>query len=365
MLKKQPPTSSGRIPVINYVSYLPATFVIMSIYYNPDKLFSYNFLIGFVIGERGVGKSFSMKLWCLKNFIKTGEQFIYVRRYKTELDTALATFWDDLQANGYFDDLDLKVKKSKMLTTFTVDGEVCGYAVPLSTANILKSTSFPKVTTIVYDEFLIPRGNYRYLKSETTALLDVIETVFRLRTGRTILLGNNIAPHSSPFFAYWNLELPVNGEEFRTFRNGSIVVQYVRNLEYRKVKKESRFYDLIRGTDYANYAVDNEALNENNSFIAKRPPKSSFYGMVVINGTGLGIWQCNGYLFLSEKFDPNTSFKFVFDYNDHTEGTVFENARTNLYMHTLVRAYKQGWLMFESQKIKSIAVNLLNKCIAL
>ena len=337
----------------------------MSVYYNPDKLFSYNFLVGICIGERGCGKSFSMKLWCLKNFIKTGEQFIYLRRYKTELDTALATFWDDLQANGYFDDLHLEVKKSKMLTTLTCDGEVCGYAIPLSTANILKSTSFPKVTTIVYDEFLLPAGNYRYLKNETNCLLDVMETVFRLRQGRTILLGNNIAPHSSPFFAYWNLELPANGEEFRTFKNGTIVLQYVRNLEYRKLKKQSRFYELIKGSSYASYAVDNEALNENNSFIGKRPKNAVFECELIINGTPLGMWNGHdGYMYISEKYDPNTVHKFVFDYSDHTEGTIFENARQNIWMGLAIRAYKQGWLKFESQKVKALAVSVMNKCIA-
>lgn len=338
----------------------------MSLYYNLDKLYSRDFLIGFVIGERGVGKSFSAKLAMLKRFIRTGEQFIYVRRYKTELDTALATFWDDLQTNGYFDDLNLQVKKSKMLTTFTCDGEVCGYAVPLSTANILKSTSFPKVTTIIFDEFLLPPGNYRYLKNETNCLLDVIETVFRLRSGKTILLGNNIAPHSSPYFAYWNLELPQNGEEFRSFRDGTIVIQYVRNMEYRQAKKNSRFYKLIEGSDFAKYAVDNEALNENLSFIEKKPPKCRFYGLLIINGTPLGIWSAsNGCLYLSEKHDPNTTMKFVFDYSDHTEGTIFEDIRHNLYMHLVLKAYKQGWLRFDNQKVKAIATSLLNKCIAI
>lgn len=339
----------------------------MSMYYSLDKLFSYNFLIGFVIGERGCGKSFGSKLWCLKNFIKTSEQFIYIRRYKTELDTALATFWDDLQANGYFDDLKLEVKKSKMLTTFTVDGEVCGYAVPLSTANILKSTSFPKVTTILFDEFLLDTGgSYRYLKHEVTMFLDVIETVGRLRDIKVILLGNALNVHASPYFAYWDLELPVNGNEFRTFKDGAIVVQYIKNLEYRNAKKASRFGKLIDGTDYGRYAIDNEVLRENNSFIAKRPPNSTFDGMIVINGVSLGIWNGkDGYLYLSDKYDPNTVFKFVFDYDDHTEGTIFENARTNMHMHILIRAYKQGWLKFESQKIKSNAVSLLNKCIAI
>ena len=337
-------------------------------YYNFDKLFSYgDALIYFVLGERGVGKSFNSKLAVLKKFIKTGEQFMYVRRYKTELDTALATFWDDLQANGYFDDLRLEVKKSKMLTQFLCDGEVCGYAVPLSTSNILKSTAFPNVTTIIYDEFLLDNaGTYRYLKHEITCFLDLIESVGRLKNNlKVILLGNNIAPHSSPYFAYWNLELPENGAEFRTFQNGAIVVNYIRNLAYREAKKKSKFGKLIANTDYGRYAIDNQALRENESFIGTRPNKSTFESILIINGINIGVWNGrDGYLYLSEKYDPNCTFKFVFDYNDHTEGTIFENARQNLWLHLVIKAYKQGYLKFENQRVKGTAISLLNKCIA-
>lgn len=336
-------------------------------FYNFDKLFSYNFLIAFVIGERGVGKSFNSKLAVLKKFIRTGEQFLYIRRYKTELDTALANFWDDLQANGYFDDLHLEVKKSKMLTQFLCDGEVCGYAVPLSTANILKSTPFPKVSTIIFDEFLLDTGGtYRYLKHEVTMFLDVIESVGRLRDNlKVILLGNALNVHASPYFAYWDLELPVDGSEFRTFKDGAIVVNYIRNLEYRKAKKASKFGKLIDGTEYGKYAIDNEILRENNSFIGKRPHNAVFECELIINGTPLGMWNGHdGYMYISEKYDPNTVHKFVFDYSDHTEGTIFENARQNIWMGLAIRAYKQGWLKFESQKVKALAVSVMNKCIA-
>ena len=339
----------------------------MSIYYNYDKLFSYNFLIAFVIGERGVGKSFNAKVAVMKKFLKSGEQFLYIRRYKTELDTALQTFWDDLQMNGYFEDYDLTVKKSKMLTEFRCNGKVCGYAVPLSTANILKSTAFPKVSTIIFDEFLLDNsGTYHYLKNEVTILLDVIETVFRLREGKTILLGNALNVHASPYFAYWNLELPTDGSEFRTFKDGSILINYIRNLDYRKAKKESRFGKLIAGTAYGRYAIDNEVFRENNNFIEKRPTVSSFYGMIIINGMSIGIWDGhNGFLYLSEKYDPNTLHKFVLDYNDHTEHTIFTSVRENMYIHICMRAYKQGWLKFESQKIKAVALEVLNKCISI
>ena len=354
--------------MLNYNSILALFYEddMKNIYYNYDRLFSYNFLIAFVIGERGVGKSFNAKVAVLNKFLKTGEQFIYIRRYKTELDTALATFWNDLQGNGYFEDYRLEVRKSKMLTEFKCNGKVCGYAIPLSTANILKSTAFPSVSTIVFDEFLLDNaGTYRYLKNEVTLLLDVIETVFRLRDGKTILLGNALNVHASPYFAYWDLELPNDGKEFRSFNDGAIVVNYIRNLEYREAKKKSRFGKLIDGTEYGKYAIENQVLRENNSFIAKRPNNSNFFGMVIINGSNIGIWNGrDGYLYLSEKYDPNTVHKFALDYNDHTEQTIFTSVRENMYMHICIRAYKQGWLKFESQKIKAIMTPVLNKCIS-
>lgn len=338
----------------------------MSIYYDLNKIFSYSgALLYFIIGERGVGKSFSAKKRVLERYLKTGEQFIYLRRYKTELDSALVTFWNDLQDNGFFEDHILKVKKSKMLTEFTCDHEVCGYAVPLSTANILKSTAFPNVATIIFDEFILDgaSGTYRYLKNEVTMLLDVIETVGRLRDIKVLFLGNALSI-TNPYFAYFNLDLPYNSE-FKTFKDGLIVVNYIKNLAYRDAKKKTKFGKLIDGTAFGNYLIDNQMLRDNPSFIEKRPENSRFCGVLIINGVYVGIWLgSNGYMYMSNKYDPNTTMKFACNYNDHTEQTIFVNSRDNVYVQLALRAYKQGILRFENQQIKNISVNLLNKYLA-
>lgn len=348
-----------------FTSHLAVILDMSNIYYNYDKLFSYNFLMAFVIGERGCGKTFGAKVHVLKKFLKKGEQFIYLRRYKTELDTSLSTFWNDLQDNGYFTDYNLKVKKSKMLTEFSCNGKVCGYAVPLSTANILKSTAFPKVKTIIFDEFLLDNasGTYRYLKNEVTMVLDLIETVGRLRDIQVLFLGNALSI-TNPYFAYFNLDLPYNSE-FKSFKDGLIIVNYIKNLEYRHAKKQSKFGKLIKDTDYGKYAIDNEMLRDNNHFIEKKPPDATFYGLLIINNNNVGIWTSkNGYLYLSNKFDPNTVHKFACDFTDHTEQTIFTNARENYYLRLCVAAYKQGLIKFENQKIKGVMIPLLNKCIS-
>lgn len=54
-------------------------------YWDINKSLSYNALFNFIIGARGVGKSYGAKKLAIQNFLKKGKQFVYVRRYKEEL----------------------------------------------------------------------------------------------------------------------------------------------------------------------------------------------------------------------------------------------------------------------------------------
>ena len=56
-----------------------------NLYYNPQKLLSYNRILNFIIGARGIGKSYAFKKYPINQFLKHGKQMIYVRRYKSEL----------------------------------------------------------------------------------------------------------------------------------------------------------------------------------------------------------------------------------------------------------------------------------------
>lgn len=66
----------------------------MSVFYDGYKTLTYNALFNFIIGNRGSGKTYWAKRWAINDFIKKGEQFIYLRRYKTELRTIKNFFAD-------------------------------------------------------------------------------------------------------------------------------------------------------------------------------------------------------------------------------------------------------------------------------
>ena len=64
-------------------------------YYSRNDILSYNALFNFVVGERGTGKTYQFKDWAISDFINKRNQFVYVRRYKTEFKD-IDNFFDDM-----------------------------------------------------------------------------------------------------------------------------------------------------------------------------------------------------------------------------------------------------------------------------
>ena len=54
-------------------------------WYSPTNIKSYNKFLNFIIGGRGIGKTYGFKKDCISRYKKKGKQFLYLRRYKTDL----------------------------------------------------------------------------------------------------------------------------------------------------------------------------------------------------------------------------------------------------------------------------------------
>ena len=335
-----------------------------NIFMNFQKILSYNALLTFILAERGVGKSFASKVYVAKRFLKTGKQFVYIRRYKTELKEAMMKKGNPI----FFDQIknDPAVKGHKLTNTndtMSIDGKICGYAIPLSIANILKSATYEGVDTIIFDEFIIDKGHYHYLQNEVIQMLDVIETISRLRNIRVLFLGNSISI-TNPYFTFFDLTLPYNSE-YKTFKDGLILVYYGKNLKYREVKKATRFGKLIADTEYGKYAIDNEFLRDSKSFIKKKTKNCKFYFILIIQNKKFGIW-CDykeGYMFISTDYDPNCPFLFSINPDDHNESTLLIRCRTSPFFKSIIEHYRLARLCFESQQIKNVVMNEIVKFI--
>lgn len=332
-----------------------------SIYFDIHPILTYNALINFIIGERGVGKTYGCKKFCIADFIKNGNQFVYVRRYETELKESCDGFFDGLIKNKEFEGHEFKVVKKKKTTIFMCDGEIMGFGMTLSTASQLKSKEYPSVKNLIYDEFIIDKGVYHYLQNEVNNFLDICETLFRLRDFRAFLLGNAIN-RVNPFFNYFKIDMPYNST-IKTYKDGAILVCYVKNEVYREVKKNTRFGHLIDGTEYGRYAIDNEWLHENKTFIGKRPEKAKFYFTLKFGLDNFGIWADNNSnrIYISTAYDPKCPIIFTVSPNDHNENTKLVSFRRSDFFKNLIEHYRMGDLYFESQKVKNILIPLFNQ----
>lgn len=300
-----------------------------NIWYSYNKVLSYHAMLNFIIGERGVGKSYGIKKYVLNRFKKKNKQFIYLRRYDTELRKSLKDdeFFKDICLDEVFKNDSFYVRGDK----FYMNDQVCGYAIPLSKASIYKSVPFPNVDTIIYDEFLIDNNTYHYIPDEPEKTLDFIETVGRLRDIQVFLLGNSIS-QVNPYFDYFNISLPYNSD-IKTFKNGLILINYIKNEAYRKIKKESKFGTLIEGTKYGEYAIENKFVKDNNNFIKKKNPKSKFFFNIIINKHTYGVWMDynSNDMFISKMCNYNHPVTLAFNYNDHSENTIMLKSKSVNY----------------------------------
>ena len=322
-----------------------------SIFYTPERVVSYNALLTLIIGERGVGKTYGFKTYVVKRFLNKHKQFAYIRRYDTDLEASVGSTNDNKffeQIRNEFPESEFKITKSKKVRKLYIDNKLCGYALPLSAADSLKSSSYENVDTIIYDEFMLKEGSTQhYLKNEP----DI----------RIYCLGNAISS-TCPLMTYFDITLPYNSD-IKLFKDGTIAIEYIKNEKYREVKKASRFGKLIDGTKYGKYAIDNEFLTDSKAFIKKKDKNAKFYFILIINGKQYGIWRDfkNQLLYISNDIDPNCPIKFAIHESDHDESTVFAKVRSNFWFKQIINHYRFARLCFENQAVKNIVMQELNQ----
>lgn len=346
-----------------------------SIFWNLRHTLTHNMLINVIVGNRGGGKSFGAKEWAIDNFIKNKEQFGYIRRYKDDLKEPMIQFFKDIEYK--YPDYEFKtdskyfyirVKPAEPDEKWT-EKDIAGYGFTLSIANNKKSISYPNITTLIFDEFLIDKGNQQYIPDEPVKLLNLYETVARPGTNhpRVILfmLANAITI-TNPYFAFWNLKMPTkqdgHGKWIWKHPTRPILVEDVRNDAFIDRKKNTEFGRLVEGTKYADYSINNKFLLDDDKFIGKRSPKARYYFTFNYKNNTLGVWADfnEGKMYVSKDVNPEYPVNYSLTLKDHKPNTLFlKNKRNSGLFRTFLSAFEQGNLLFESINIKNITFEVI------
>ena len=329
-------------------------------YWDIGKTLSHNCLFTFIISLRGGGKTYGCLKYCIKKYLDekiNGRtwQFIYVRRQENELKKLTISRGGRLFAavQKEFPGHILKAESN----TLYCDGEVCGYAVQLSNAFTQKSDTFPDVQFIIFDEFIaIKRSSY--LPDEVTKFLELYETISRPGTDHPIVkvffLGNAVT-QTNPYFEYFYLERPYEGQYKKFGKTKDILVQDVDVPELQEDKHKSRFGQLINGTEYASYAIDNEWLEDDTDFIKKKTKNCEYRMSIRFNSTWIGVWfdELDWLYYISDDVDLQCPFKYSATTDDHKPNVMLIKTAKNMnsFKH-LMDAYNMGAIRYESIKLK-------------
>ena len=258
-------------------------------YYSYDKLLSYNATYNVCVGGRGLGKTYGAKRKVLRDAVRTlnletgqCEQFIYLRRYKPEIILSKETFFADImhefpgwdfKTTGVFaltSPIETRLDKNRRWYTI-------GYFLPLVTAQNYKGVAFPTVTAIIFDEFIIEVGLIRYLPNETVVFNNFYSTVDRYKDKTRVYFLANSVSITNPYFVDWDLNpRAANEQGILKKSQGFIVAHFVDSKEFNSQAYETTFGRFIKGTDYADYAVENNFSDNHDTLIKPKGTNAEY-----------------------------------------------------------------------------------------
>lgn len=330
----------------------------MSIWWSAGPLLSYRCNFNFVIGNRGGGKTYNSKKLAINRFKKGKQQFVYVRRYQTELDT-MEDFWSDIRPE--FPDMELTQKGDK----FYINGELAGYAIPLSTSMKLKSVPFPLVTLIIFDEFIIDKGRLTYLKNEAQIFLELYDTIARMRNNVIALFLGNAISIVNPYFIYFDIK-PDLDKRFTRDKAKGICIEFYYNQEFIEQKEALKFGKLIKDTAYGSYNLQNKFLRDTDSYIKERPATADFkMYQFILDGIKFSLWQDRRYnrFYIDNSYESNFGYyrTMVLNPNEMEDS---DKSHTLLKKNSVVfkrlrQLLEMGDLYFNNQNTKQAFQELL------
>lgn len=327
-------------------------------WYDKSLMLSHNKILNMVLSNRGGGKTFTFTEWAISDFLKTGAECVWVRRYSTELTSKgqgsnpgildNGAFFNAMQKEGKFPGVKLEIKG----TVGYINDKPAIYFVALSTSRALKSMNFPFVNKIIFDEFIIDKGRTPYLKNEAEVFLDLYETVARMRDNvRAVLLANAVSM-VNPYFLFWNIK-PKPGKRFTV--QGQVCVELFTDDDFVEQKKRSRFGQLVKNTRYGQYAIDNKWLLDNDTFIEDKSPDAEFMLGMKYNGTMYGFWvdYKRGLMYANKQYDPSSYSLYCLTRDDHEANLLLiKSLNESKRVQRIVYAFRNGLLRFSDMQVK-------------
>lgn len=184
-------------------------------YYTLDAILKKNALYNVIFGERSNGKTFAVLNYALKKYFEDGSELAIIRRMDDDFKSKRGS---QMFANLVNNNLVYKYSSGEYNTIDYYAGRwflarneegkskrseiPFAYAFSLSTMEHDKSSSYPNIRNILFDEFTT--RSY-YLPDEFVLFMNTLSTIIRERTGVKIFMCGNTVNKYCPYYGEMGL----------------------------------------------------------------------------------------------------------------------------------------------------------------
>ena len=301
-------------------------------FYTLDEILKKQAQYNIIIGERSNGKTYATLLYCLKQYVLNGSQFAIIRRWKEDIRGKRAqTTFNSIVSNNEIENITngnynniyynsgkwYLCKYDESIKKPICDNNPFAYGFSLTEMEHDKSTSYPNINNIVFDEFIT---RTMYIPDEFVIFMNVISTIVRHRNNvKIFMLGNTVNKYCPYFgeFGLHNIQKQKQGtiDLYKYGNSGlKVAVEFCDNLN---ISKPSDIY----------FAFNNPKLKMVTS----------------------GVWELDIYPHLPIKYKPNDIiFTYFIEFEDNVVQceiiSVNENIFTYIHKKTTPIKYDNDFL---------------------
>ena len=361
----------------------------MSEYYDWNEALSYDAKVTMVVGARGIGKTYGLRLQFIRDYFNKGWRFLELTRYKNELPDFTGNYFQKIEQNNEFPGYIFKtttrfayIAKKPEKEGDKPDWKMIGYFGSLSQAQAMKKWTFVKVRRILLDEAIIDKRIdqfHNYLRNEHGALANIVDTVSRENNKRkkdesdedfekrmkeqvkprVYLLGNACDLINPYFAAYGVNDIPQKG--FTWHKRKTMILHYVEDSEYAKEKSENTVAGaMLADTLDELISSGNEFLTASDDFVMKKSKNAKFDFGLVYKNKKFGVWVDNreGYYYVNKQIPKNANPVFALTASDNRINYIAAR-KAEAVLKGFTELYYYGCLRYETPIIKEEFLEVL------
>lgn len=343
----------------------------MGNYYDGTKLLSLTDINGnrpeiyMCTTNRTGGKTTYFGRLVVNRFLDKREKFGVLYRYNYELDDCAEKFFKDIGElffNGYT--MTSKKRAKGIYHELYLNGEPCGYAVSINSADQVKKNShfFSDVKRLIFDEFQSESNTY--CPNEIKKFISVHTSMARGQGEQNRYLPVYMLSNPVSIINPYYVELGISSrltDETRFLRGDGFVLEQGFVESAADAQKSSGFNKAFARNSYVAYSSESVYLNDNKAFVDRPQGVGRYMATLKYNGQTYGIREFAeaGVIYCDDRADETFPLKITVTTDDHELNYVMLK-RNDLFLFNLRYYFERGCFRFKDLRCKEAVLKSLS-----